>query len=84
MEEAQEEAQNEEQQGVPRYRVMFQDGVTGVQIAAGTDELDKFTKSDLMEMVKAFKKNVEAEETSLRTQLNKEDKKRESGNSSNS
>lgn len=45
-----------------RYAVVFMDNRTKVQVAAGTDDLDKFTKTDLMKMVEAFKKGVKDEE----------------------
>ena len=48
----------EDQEKIPRYRVMFQDGETGVQVAAGTDNLALFTKTDLMKFVRHFKKQV--------------------------
>lgn len=45
-----------------RYAVVFMDNQTKVQVAAGTDDLDKFTKTDLMKMVEAFKEGVKEEE----------------------
>lgn len=45
-----------------RYAVIFMDSETKVQVAAATDDLDKFTKTDLMKMVDAFKEGVEKEE----------------------
>ena len=45
-----------------RYAVIFMDSDTKVQVAAATDDLDKFTKTDLMKMVKAFKEGVKNEE----------------------
>lgn len=45
----------------PRYAVYFIDQVTQVQIGAATDDLEKFTKTDLMKMVEAFKEGVETE-----------------------
>lgn len=48
----------EEKIPAPRYTVYFIDQVTQVQIGAATDDLDKFTKTDLMKMVEAFKEEV--------------------------
>lgn len=45
-----------------RYAVIFMDSETKVQVAAATDDSDKFTKTDLMKMVEAFKKGVKDEE----------------------
>lgn len=45
-----------------RYAVVFMDNDTKVQVAAATDNLDKFTKTDLMKMVEAFKEGVKKEE----------------------
>ena len=56
---------------LPRYYVTFSDAHTQVQIQAGTNEIDKFTKTDLMKMVKAFKEEVAKEEQVL------EDRKKE-------
>lgn len=49
-----------------RFVVAFMDNTTQVQIAAATNDLDKFSKTDLMKMVKAFKEGVKTEEESLR------------------
>lgn len=70
-----------------RYAVIFMDKETHVQIAAATDDLDKFTKTDLMKMVEAFKEGVQKEENFQFTrkkeaekELNKDDSdKRGSG-----
>lgn len=45
-----------------RFAVIFMDKETNVQIAAATEDIDKFTKTDLMKMVKAFKEGVKQEE----------------------
>lgn len=50
----------EDQEKIPRYRIVLQDGLTGVQVAAGTDEMALFTKTDLMKFVRHFKKSVKA------------------------
>jgi hypothetical protein len=43
---------------LPRFKVKFQDDETGMVLAAGTDDLDLFTKTDLLKMIRQFKKNV--------------------------
>lgn len=45
-----------------RFAVIFMDKETQVQVAAATEDIDKFTKTDLMKMVKAFKEGVKQEE----------------------
>lgn len=47
---------------LPRFYVTFSDAMTQVQIQAGTDDITKFTKTDLMKMVEAFKDEVAKEE----------------------
>ena len=61
----------------PEYRFKFilMDDVTGTQLPVATDDMDKFTKTDMMKVVKAFKEGVEAEEKRLedmRAQAEKE------------
>lgn len=57
----------EESQLRPEYRFKFvlMDDVTGVQLPVATDNIDKFTKTDMMKVVKAFKDGVAEEEKRL-------------------
>lgn len=48
-----------------RYKFVLMDDVTGVQLPVATDNMDKFTKTDMMKVVKAFKEGVEREEKVL-------------------
>lgn len=48
-----------------RYKFILMDDITGVQLPVATDNMDKFTKTDMMKVVKAFKEGVEAEEKRL-------------------
>lgn len=56
------QAEKVEQQQPAHFGIILFDNITGVQIAAGTENLDKFTRTDLMKMVAAFKKEVDKEE----------------------
>lgn len=51
-----------EQAAPAHFGIVVFDSVTGVQFAAGTEDLDKFTKTDLMKLIAAFKKEVAKEE----------------------
>lgn len=42
------------------YKIKLQHDPSGVVIAAGTDDIENFTKTDLMKMVKEFKKRITA------------------------
>ncbi|MEI7632130.1 MAG: hypothetical protein WCJ60_02305 [bacterium] len=56
----------EEPKDIPRFRIIIQDGLTELQNAAGADNLDLFTKTDLMKFINNFKKNVKKlEETAI-------------------
>lgn len=67
-------------EGVPRYRITMQDGVTGVQISAGTDDLNLFTKTDLMKFVKHFKQQIKnTEESPLEREMARRKKLAEKG-----
>ncbi len=48
-----------------RYKFVLLDDVTGVQLPVATDNMDKFTKTDMMKVVKAFKECVAREEKIL-------------------
>lgn len=48
-----------------RYKFVLLDDITGVQLPVATDNLDKFTKTDMMKVVKAFREGVEREEKIL-------------------
>lgn len=48
-----------------RYKFILMDDITGVQLPVATDNMDKFTKTDMMKVVKAFKEGVLAEEKRL-------------------
>lgn len=48
-----------------RYKFILMDDITGVQLPVATDNIDKFTKTDMMKVVKAFKEGVQAEEKRL-------------------
>ena len=48
-----------------RYKFVLLDDVTGVQLPVATDNIDKFTKTDMMKVVKAFKEGVAKEEQRL-------------------
>lgn len=77
----------EESQLRPEYRYKFvlMDDVTGVQLPVATDNMDKFTKTDMMKVVKAFKEGVEAEEKRLDDMRKQAEKElNESGISGNS
>lgn len=57
------------------------DDITKVQLAVATDNLDKFTKTDLMKVVQAFKDGVKKEEDFTFTKaIKKEAKKRDESN----
>lgn len=45
-------------ESIPRFRILLQDGDTGIQMAAGADDLAEFTKTDLMKFVRKFRTNV--------------------------
>lgn len=79
-------AQAEGKEEAPRYAAVFLDNHTGVQIAAGTHDIDKFTKTDLMKMVKAFKDGVATEEKHIADNIKKAEQglKDESNKRSNS
>lgn len=57
-----------------RFAVVFMDNLTGVQIAAATEDINKLVKTDLMKMVKAFKDGVKKEEKALETWKSNEPK----------
>lgn len=48
-----------------RFKFVLMDDVTGVQLPVATDNMDKFTKTDMMKVVKAFKEGVAREEKIL-------------------
>jgi hypothetical protein len=62
-------------EGVPRFRILLQDGLTGTQIAAGTDSMDRFTRTDLMKFVRHFKKQIKLQEDKQRAEWAKYDAK---------
>ena len=55
-------AKEENREPAPRFQFFMVDAITGVQIGGATHDVDKFTKTDLMKMVKAFKQGVAREE----------------------
>lgn len=57
-----------------RYKFILMDDVTGVQLPVATDNMDKFTKTDMMKVVRAFKKGVLAEEKRLEDMRTKAEK----------
>lgn len=59
----------------PRYTAYFIDTVTQVQIGAATDDLDKFTKTDLMKMVAVFKEEVQKENAKWEKPKNESNKR---------
>lgn len=64
-----------------RYKFVIMDDKTQVQLAVATDDLDKFTKTDLMKVVQAFKDGVKKEEEfTFSKAIKKEAKKRNESN----
>jgi hypothetical protein len=72
---------NDSEQPVPselrpeyRYKMILMDDQTQVQLPVATDNLDKFTKTDMMKVVKAFKEAVAAEESKWEKPIEKKKK----------